>query len=278
MDDISKRVVGWPTERRVYFTLDLECDFGTALQQNTYQALEHVPTLVALLEEHNLPITCFVQTEVLGEKPEAVERLRTADTTVVFHPHSHTHRPRDKTSVASEIKTSTSRFRDYFDTKPIGYRFPNGNIRPTDYARLASQDYEFDASIFPSWRPNQFNNVTSVKEPYYLDNFDLLEIPFTVYAHWLPIPTALSYLQLLGWPFQSLVMNYPRPPIVFNIHMHDLVMPSSVEYLPEPYHFVYKRNTNGIKQLRDVIESFREHNLRFGIIDDVYHQIQEPNQ
>jgi len=109
--------VGWPIERTVILTLDFECDFGTALPENRYEAVTEVGRLVSLLEEYEIPLTCFVQTALFEERPDAVETLREADTTVSFHPHSHTHKPRKETEHAdpapdvddAHIRTSPGR-------------------------------------------------------------------------------------------------------------------------------------------------------------------------
>ena len=173
----SRQVFEWPSNRTIYFTLDYECDFGTALPENTYGAIDHTRNLVSLLERLDVPLTCFVQTELLDERPEAVERLRKSDVSVAFHPHSHTHLPRERTSIRREIKESTDRFESFFGDQPTGYRFPNGNIRPDDYRLLSEFGYEFDASVFPSWRPGHFNNTKSLTTPQYLDDYDLVELP-----------------------------------------------------------------------------------------------------
>ena len=127
----SIRRLGWPFEETVLVTLDLECDYGTALSENTYQAVEYVDQLVTILERFNVPLTTFVQTELLDERPDAVEQLRDSEVEVCFHPHSHTHKPRDQTSVRQEIDQSTSRFQSFFGKRPAGYRLPNGNVRPS---------------------------------------------------------------------------------------------------------------------------------------------------
>lgn len=259
----------WPTGRRFYLTLDLECDFGTALRQNTYQALEAADRLAALLDTLDIPLTCFVQTEVLDEKPEAVEILRDA-VDVTFHPHSHTHRPRNRTDIDDEVATSTERYRDYFGAKPEGYRLPNGNIRPEDYRTLAAHGYSFDASVFPSWRPNHFDNTDAPIEPQYLNEFDLFEIPFTVYSETVRIPSSLSYCRVLGRPFLWTLINFPPNTVVFNIHMHDLVTPRSYRHLTRFYRFLYRRNDHGFKLLERILEEFSAREYNFSTIDRLH--------
>ena len=270
-------VLSWPERPRVYLTLDLECDFGTLLAANvptpganSYEAASHTDELAALLERLSIPLTCFVQTDLLDERPEAVEALRESGVDVRFHPHSHTHRHRTRTSIRYEVEESTARYRDFFGRDPVGYRFPNGDVRPEDYEHLAREDYRFDASVFPTWRPGHFDNTDQPTTPQYLDNVDIYEIPFSVYRPWFPVPTALSFCRLFGRPYTTMLTRRPPPVVVFNIHMHDLVTPSTVETLPARYRAVYARNDRGLAMLDDILQAFQRNGYGFGHIDDVH--------
>jgi peptidoglycan/xylan/chitin deacetylase (PgdA/CDA1 family) len=273
VDQGKVRTMNWPTSDEVYVTLDLECDFGTALEANVYQALSRTDRLVSILEASSVPLTCFVQTEVLETNPESVERLRDSDIDVRFHPHSHTHRPRDQTLVQTEIEVSTDLFTDFFGRRPTAYRFPNGNVRPADYRVLNSAGYEFDASVFPTWRPGRFNNVDSSTTPTYLEEFDIVEIPFTILSRYLPIPTGLSYARLFGRPYTHRLVRSPPTALVFNIHMHDLWTPPSVTDLPWVYRLVYSRNNNGFEILRRLLDRFQRLGYSFGLIDDIHDEL-----
>lgn len=263
----------WPTEKQVFLTLDFECDFGTALPENRYEAAQRIDTLVSILEAFEVPLTCFVQTELLKTHPEMVERLRKAGVTVSFHPHSHTHSPRGETSIPAEVEQSTAAYREFFGKDPVGYRFPNGNVRESDYEILAEYGYEFDASVFPSWRPGHFNNTGEPTKPTYRPNHDLFELPFTIYSNRVPIPTALSYCQVIGWPYVSALSQFPPPTIVFNIHMHDLVIPSSVTELPLRYRLLYSRNSAGDGLLREILDKLAGRDYSFATLDEAHNQL-----
>lgn len=277
MTDRRRATLSWPDDGRLYLTLDFECDFGTALPENEYEALDYASEFVSTMEDHDVPVTCFVQTEVLDERPEAVETLRSCSTPVRFHPHSHTHRPRERTSIEDEIGTSTDRYREFFGAEPTGYRFPNGNVREADYRLLAERGYDFDASVFPTWRPRHFDNTDAPTVPQYLPSYDLFEVPFTVYHETLRVPTALSYCRLLGRPYTWL-LTWRRPSVVvFNVHMHDLATPSTVSKLPRTYRMVYGRNDDGFDRLERVLESFAASGYSFGTLDDVHDALRDGN-
>lgn len=258
----------WRQSNHIYLTLDLECDYGTALSKNTYQSLAHVSDLAELLDEFEIPLTCFVQTEVLCEHPEAVSVLRDATPEVAFHPHSHTHRPRRETDMKSEIARSTDQFRSFFGTSPTGYRIPNGNVSPGDYAILADHGYEFDASVFPTWRPFKFDNRTQPNVPTYYPEYDLFELPFTVFSSHVPVPTSLAYYLLFGRLFEALLHRRPPTPMVFNIHMHDLVKPQRFHDLPRRYRMAYARTDRGLDTLERFLRRFS--GLReFALLDNL---------
>lgn len=263
----------WPFEETVLVTLDLECDYGTALPENTYQAVEHIGDLVDVLERIGVPLSTFVQTELLDERPAVVEQLRNCGVDVRFHPHSHTHRPRDETSTDREIEMSTRRFESFFGRRPVGYRLPNGNVRQQDYESLAAAGYEFDASLFPSWRPNHFNNATAPSVPQYLPSYEFVEIPFTVLSRLVRVPTALSYCRLFGMAFTRLLTSAPPPVVVFNVHMHDFVNPPSYDDLPGFYKLIYSRNDGGFELFESLLDSFRERGYSFATIDEAYERL-----
>lgn len=265
----ATRPLAWPATPTVYLTLDFECDYGTALPDNTYGALDGVDDLAALLAERSVPLTCFVQTELLDEHPEAMEALLDADTPVAVHPHSHSHRARSRTTTAYEVSESTDRYREFFGRDPVGYRFPNGDVRPEDYAVLADHGYEFDASVFPTWRPGHFNNSDAATHPTYLPEHDLVEVPFTVYSPRVRVPTALSYCRLLGAPYTTLLTTRPPQTVMFNVHMHDLLTPAARSSLPRRYRLVYPPNDDGLETLATVLDGLATRGYDFAVVDQV---------
>lgn len=269
----ARRDRDWPDGRTVYLTMDFECDFGTALAKNVYGAVQRVDSFVSVLEACDVPVTTFVQTEVLTEHPETVETLRGAGVDTTFHPHSHTHSRRTETDVAEEVAESTRRYRSFFGTDADGYRIPNGNVRPDDYEALAAHGYAFDASLFPSWRPNHFNNLGTPTNPHYLPDYDVLELPFTVYSDVVRVPTTLSYCQVLGRPFTELLVRRPPSTIVLNLHMHDLVTPDSYRDLSPFYRTVYGRNGDGLALLEGIVSSLQRRGYAFGLLDDAYAEL-----
>lgn len=264
---------GWPVNQSVYLTLDLERDFGTALREHSYRAVRETDELANLLNEYGVPLTCFLQTAVLEKAPAAVESLRRADVPVEFQPHSHSHPRRAEGGVKHEVEKSVALIRQTFDTDPLGYRFPDGAARLNDFEILADNDIEYDASSFPTFRPGRFNNLSRAIVPEKHHETGIVELPFSVYSGLLRIPVSLSYLKFIGRPFEQLVLHRPPSVIVFNLHMHDLILPSSYDSLAKRYKLVYARRANdGYDILRRFINRMDELGYRFGTMSELYQE------
>lgn len=266
----------WPVDNSVFLTLDLECDYGTALPSNQYGAIDYVPELLRTLEKFDVPLTCFAQTEVFDEVPSVLDAFSDASVPVEFHAHSHTHPPRDRANVEAEVSTSVSRIRDLFDNETVGYRFPDGVADATDYGILDEAGVEFNASLFPSWRPGRFNNWAEPVTPFRQTESGVVELPFTVFSEYLRIPVALSYLKLLGRPYQWTAKQLPPNVIVFDMHMHDLVPPSAFEDLPRPYQAIYSRNKHaGFDVFEEFVSALLADDYEFALMTDLFEATRE---
>lgn len=263
------------SRKTVVLTLDLECDYGTALRENTYEAAAKTPKLRSLVEEYDVPLTCFLQTELFEAVPEAVETLEQASVPVDFHAHSHTHPHPKRADFEYEIAESLDRVANRFSSDVVGYRFPDGAIPTDGYQLLEERDVDFSSSLFPTWRPGRFNNSNQPITPHEPVP-GLLELPITPFSSAVRIPVSVSYLKFLGRPYRELVSRRPPNVIVFDIHMHDLVTPSTIGSLPLPYRLVYNRNREqGFPILRRFIEDLRQRGYRFTTMTDLYTEFDE---
>lgn len=276
---VTKRHLDWPVSSRAYLTLDFECDYGTALAANYYNAVRQSSQLAELLEAHDVPMSCFLQTEILDTCPESVDPFLTADVSIDFHAHSHTHPARGTADVEHEVAESVGRVRREFGTDPIGFRFPDGAAKPRDYKVLTEHNVTFSSSMFPSWRPGRFNHLTSSPTPHEVPDSGVVELPFTVYSDYLRVPVSLSYLKLFGTAYERLVMANPPDVIVFDLHMHDLVVPPTYSELSIPYQAVYaRRKYEGMEILDRFIQQLRERGYTFGQMADLYLEVVGTNE
>lgn len=264
----------WPIEKTVALTLDLECDYGTALETNTYEAAKHTPKLRSFLEGYDVPLTCFLQTELLEEVPEAVQTLERASVPVDFHAHSHTHPHPKRANFEKELDASLDRIADRFSTDVVGYRFPDGAIPTDGYEMLAGRNVDFSSSLFPTWRPGRFDNLDRTVTPHE-PLPGLTELPLTPFSSVIRVPVSISYLKFLGRLYQKLVSRYPPKVIVFDIHMHDLSAPSTIDSLPLPYRMIYERNRDqGYSVLRQFVEDLQQRGYRFVTMSELYTELE----
>jgi len=263
----------------ICLTLDLEQDFGDLLDQPTFNGLEHVSKLVGYLKERNIPITVFIQGSILDSYPKVIDNFSNLD--VEFELHSYSHIKYGKTDPKYEIEAGITAYLKYFGRKPRGYRFPSGIFREEDYKIMGTYGFQFDSSVFPSIRPGEFNNLNRPVKPYYLKEYNMMELPFTVFSKFIRIPVSLSYIKLLGRPYLELIKSPLLPEfIIFNIHMHDLFEISSSSLVIEQsnsalnkmiYKKIYRQNNNaGFNLLKELIDLFEKRNYSFMKLGQIY--------
>lgn len=264
----------WPSPQTVYLTLDLECDYGTALPLNKYEAARRTADLASILESYGAPLTCFLQTEVLERAPEAVRALQTADIPVEFHAHSHTHPSRSQADIEYEVSESVQRITTEFGSEPIGFRFPDGAAEQGDYQILSDHDVVFSSSLFPSWRPGRFNNTGQPRSPFRHRPSGIVEFPFSVHSQIIRIPISISYLKFFGRSFEWLVRQSPPDVIVFDMHMHDLFVPATFSRLSSRYQLIYSRRKHaGASVLKRFIRMMNEKDYTFGQLTTPYNAV-----
>jgi peptidoglycan/xylan/chitin deacetylase (PgdA/CDA1 family) len=257
--------------KTIYLTLDLEQDYGTALKHTRYNALRYSDEMIHLLDQNKIPLTVFVQTEILEKDilPTPIKKYPLIE----FEPHSHSHRVRMETSMKDEITESTEDYVNYFHQKPIGYRFPDGNVVDEDYQVLSDLGYKFDSSIFPYWRPGRFDNSTYGSEPFLLNG--IIEIPFHVEKFVLKFPISLSYYKRLGPFFRNKIHKNLPDRLIFDFHMHDLgKIPESYKELGLIYKSFYANTSkSGLFYLKKFIDFCVENGFQFDLMKNYYAQL-----
>lgn len=268
-------LTGLGKRRIVCLTLDLEQDFGDLLAEPSYEGLSHIDTLVGLLRKRNLPLTCFCQGRLLESQPEVVENLGALE--VEFGVHAYSHPGPREINHESEVKSGKEAFLRFFGGEPEGYRSPSGIVSERLFSLLPAYGFKYDSSIFPSYRPGYFTGLNWSTVPCVMDN-GLVEFPLTVFPGILRIPLSLSYIKLLGSPyFRFLKMSRLPDLIIFNFHMHDLSVLSSVDRiqwhrLPFYYRAVFKRiyRREGLRLLESLVELFASKGYEFSKLGVIY--------
>ncbi len=229
-------------ERRFSLTLDLENDWYFDEPGYDHLTLEYIDEFVELIDGLDVPLSVFVVGKTLEEFPEAIDRLAT-ELDCEFHLHSYRHETNGTVDFREELRRGKAAFRNHFDRDPVGYRAPYGAIEPGQFSVLENEGFEFDSSVFPSYRPGVYSNLDAPLEPYVPDGVsELLEIPLGVFRG-VRIPTSQNYLKLFGTPLVKWLSIAPLPrTLVYNVHLQDLYRTDSHEKLPPAKRLLICRN------------------------------------
>lgn len=245
----------------ICYTMDLEEDHAGYLH-NYYEGLDYLERFIQVVKARELHPSFFVQAKLIEKFPEKIELLRDNNYDIHFHSYSHSLRKqKDIKNLRKEIEKSKEIYQDFFGNRPIGYRFPLGVLREEVYLILNELEFKFDSSIFPTFRPGFFNNLSKPLMPYVVN--DIIEIPFSVISKMIRIPVSLSYIKLF-YPLHFL-KSYHFSPLIFNFHMHDLFLINSTKKLSPVKKLPYIRKS---KSGLDIFLNFHEK-----MIKEEYHSV-----
>jgi len=238
-----------PSTQKVTFTLDLENDWYFDEPGFDHLTFEYLDDFIALVDEIGVPLTIFVVGKTIEKYPEEIDRLQ-SELDCEFHLHSYQHDISKDYEFRTELQLGKNAFREHFGRDPIGYRAPQGNIEPTEFQILEKEGFEFDSSVFPSYRPGVYSNLDAPLKPYIPDNVDsLLEIPLGAFRG-TRIPCSHSYFKLFGFPLVRALSVAPLPStLVYNLHLQDLYHTDSHDNLDTPKRWIMKRNLSRSKEM-----------------------------
>lgn len=255
------------------FTLDLESDHGGLLDKKEYNSLEspeNIEALLRLLAEERVKISVFVVGRLLEKYPDVIELFRKYG--AEFHAHSYSHDPNAADS-REEIEKVRRAFETYFKAPPLGYRAPLGKITDQGIANLEEAGFQFDASVFPSYRPNPFKYLLFPRKPHRYKNSSIMEIPNSSLTPF-HLTFSISYIKLLGYGmYRNLMRLWPLPRVlVFGSHLHDfLPHDPAIERLPFFWRRVYRRNqVKGWEYTRRMIRLCRSKGYDFAYMSEIY--------
>lgn len=253
-------------DRIACLTLDLENDWYFDEPGYDHLTFDYIDDFIEMINELDIPVTFFVVGKTIERFPEKIDKLN-KEIDCEFHLHSYQHDTSKSYDFRTEIRDGKNAFKAYFGYEPDGYRAPQGNIDPEEFAILEEEGFVFDASIFPSYRPGVYSNLDKPLAPYHpADTEKLLEVPIAVTPR-TRIPIAQSYLKLLGRPYLSYLKYAPLPdPLVFNTHLQDFYQTASHDLLNQPKRSIMKRNldistelfSTAVEQIQDRGYSFQK--------------------
>lgn len=263
-------------EKLACVTLDFEKDYGDRV--NEFNILSscrsEIDDLGRLFRRLGVPVSGFIRTDLLTDYPECFPVL--TNLLQDYHCHSHTHNTKAFQS-QEEIAASKATFEEYFGRRPLGYRAPQGVLHKGDIQLLKQHDFKFSSSIFPSYRPGKFNNLSMPTEPFLYEN-GIMELPFSVVPK-LRYTISLSYLKLIGMPLNRACVSLLGLPnvVVFDSHLHDFIVSrESFNKLPRRIRIAYGINKySGMKYFEGFVQILRHHEYRLVTMTELYEHIAE---
>lgn len=206
-------------------TLDMESDYGDPEGHiRLLEDPEYFERYTAIIKKHNAKVTVFTVTSLFERFGGDFERL-TEQIPVEYAAHSHNHDPHNADS-REEVERSAQVIKRVNSNGPFGYRAPIGQITKEGLGHLLDLGYQYDSSLYTSFRPGKFGyrNLDKPNSPFRVTRGDesLLELPFTSLSG-VRIVFGLSYVKLLGWGiYSSLWRVFGLPDVALALsHPHD---------------------------------------------------------
>lgn len=263
------------------FTLDLEPDF---LSEDSHEVLlddRRFGQIEAFFLHNQLKLTVFVVAKMLEAGLRVRERFANIEAEFELHSYSHNiHEPDSK----QEILLGKEIYAKYFGHTPRGYRAPNGDISMRGLSVLHREGFLYDASIFPSWRPElKYNFSKAPISPWvYVEFPQLVELPFAVVPK-IRIVISLSFLKLLGLNFYRLMFHtfgFPAT-LIFDTHLYDFFLTSPVQSLSRldwRRYALMRNQSNTLQLLQEFVDFLISKGYTFVAMGDLYNIVMRSHQ
>jgi peptidoglycan/xylan/chitin deacetylase (PgdA/CDA1 family) len=206
-------------------TLDMEPDYGDPDGHiRLLENLDYFERYTTIINKYNAKVTMFTVTSLFERFGERFRQLGRR-IPLEYAAHSYSHDPLNAAS-RDEVEKSAQVMKRVNGGGPLGYRAPIGQITKEGLGYLLDSGYQYDASVYTSFRPGKFgySNLHMPNIPFQITRGDesLLEFPFTSLSG-VRIVFGLSYVKLLGWGvYSTLWRAFGLPDIALVLsHPHD---------------------------------------------------------
>ena len=258
-------------------TLDLEPDFYSADSHQVLLDEARFGQIEALLLRNELPLTVFVVARMLEEGLPVRERFARIDAAFELHSYSHDVEAPDS---EREILLGREVFTRHLGRPPEGYRAPEGDISARGLRVLQRAGFRYDASIFPTWRPELGYDYRGLPNgPWrYADLDGLLEIPFAAVPR-ARVVISMSFLKLLGLPVYRVMRRLFGFPdvLVFDAHLHDFFPTAPVRDLPRSdwrRYAMLRNQRKALPLLQRFVDLLRADGYRFVHVGELVGQLE----
>ncbi len=257
-------------------TLDLEQDWPSTDSHEVLLNRARFGQFEEIFLRNQLKLTVFVVGRMLELGLPVQERFSSIDAHFELHSYSHNAR---ETDTEAEIVRGKKAFSRYFGHPPKGYRAPNGVISPSGVETLYREGFWYDASVFPSWRPEFGYNFRKLPtRPWVYAEFPgFVELPFAVVPK-TRIVISMSYLKLFGPRLFHLMFHLFGMPevLVFDSHLYDFFPTKAVASLS---HLDWRRaalmsnQNHSLKIFQEFVSFLKSKGYEFVHMNDLYNAV-----
>jgi len=261
-------------------TLDMEPDYG---DPDGHIRLLEVPDFferyTTIINKHNAKVTMFTVTSLFERFDGHFERLA-EHIPLEYAAHSYSHDPRNAAS-RDEAAKSAQVLKRINGSGPLGYRAPFGQINREGLGYLLDLGYQYDASLYTSFRPGKFgySNLNKPNAPFRITrgNESLIEFPFTSLSG-VRIVFGLSYVKLLGWGIYSFLWRaFGLPDVALALsHPHDFYFhelagfhPAGLEKLA-----LYRNAKRAFDYFDKTVAGLKSQGYEFAFVSEVFEHLQ----
>jgi peptidoglycan/xylan/chitin deacetylase (PgdA/CDA1 family) len=261
-------------------TLDMEPDYGDPdghirLLENP----DHFERYTTIISRYDAKVTMFTVTSLFERFGEQFEQLR-RQIPLEYAAHSHSHDPNNG-AARDEVENAALVIKRINGKKPLGYRAPYGQITKEGLGHLLDLGYQYDSSLYPSYRPGEFGyaNLHMPNTPFRVTRGDksLIEFPFTSLSG-VRIVFGLSYLKLLGWGVYSTLWNlFGLPDVALALsHPHDFYFHELANFHASNLEkYALSRNAErAFNYYEKMVANLRRQGYEFAFVSEVYQYAQ----
>ncbi len=232
---------------KVAITIDLEHDCPPFL--HTYRGMEEgAPRFFDLVEQADVPVTCFTTGDVARRYPDVMRRI--VDNGHELGCHGDTHKRfsmMDAQEARKEIADSTATLRDWGDV--TSFRAPNLDFPEALLPLLAEYGYALDSSL-AAYKPHKGHR----RDIHHAAG--LLRVPASTMPSVIRLPSAL----------RNLVLRMLKQPAVLFFHPWEF---TDFSKAPIPFDCRYGTGDTAIKTLGQTIDWFKGRGAAFVTMRDV---------
>ena len=265
--------------RLACLTLDMEPDYGDP--DGKIRLLEnpdYFKRYTTIINKYNAKVTMFTVTSLFDRFEDHFQRLGKT-IPLEYAAHSHIHDPSNG-AARNEVEKSAQVIKS-FNNETLGYRAPYGQITKEGLNHLLDFEYDYDSSVYPSFRPGKFgySNLDKPNIPFRITRGDetLLEFPFTSLSR-VRIVFGLSYVKLLGWGVYSMLWKaFGLPDVALALsHPHDFYFHDLAAYHPSGVEkMALSRNaTRAFDYFERMVEMLAQQGYEFMLMSELLQSMQ----